>query len=150
MIKKISSSGAFFLSKKTKRFLLLQKASGKKEGTWGLVGGKTDPGESFWQGLQREIYEEIGFNPNIIKTIPLETFVSDDNHFNFQTYICIVENEFIPILSNEHKGWAWCDIESWPKPIHQGIKNTISSKITRAKIDTIFELLDSIVLFPSQ
>jgi 8-oxo-dGTP pyrophosphatase MutT (NUDIX family) len=144
VIKKINSSGAFFLSKSTRRFLLLQKSSGKKEGTWGLVGGKSEPDESAWQGLQREITEEIGFFPNLIKTIPLETFVSDDSHFNFQTYICIVENEFIPKLSNEHRGWAWCEIDSWPKPVHQGIKNTVGSKITRAKIETIFDLLDSI------
>ena len=144
MIRKVNSSGAFFLSKKTKRFLLLQKASGKKEGTWGLVGGKSDPHESAWQGLQREIVEEIGFSPVIIKTIPLETFVSDDNHFNFQTYICVIEDEFVPRLSDEHCSWAWCSMDNWPKPVHQGIKNTVNSKITRAKIETVFELLDSI------
>jgi len=145
MIKKIKSSGAFFLSRSTKRFLLLQKSSGKKEGTWGLVGGKAEVDESAWQGLQREITEEIGFFPNVVKTIPLETFVSDDNHFNFHTYVCIVDDEFIPKLSNEHNGWAWCAIDKWPKPVHQGIKNTVGSKISRAKIEIIFELLDSII-----
>ena len=49
MIKKIKGSGALFLSQKTRRFLLLQKASGKKEGIWGLVGGKTEQGESLWE-----------------------------------------------------------------------------------------------------
>lgn len=144
MIKKIKGSGALFLSQKTKRFLLLQKASGKKEGVWGLVGGKTEPNESVWQGLQREIHEEIGFVPEIIKSIPLEVFVSDDEHFNFQTYVCIVREEFIPILSAEHKGWAWCEIDSWPKPTHQGIKNTINNKISKTKIETIFEFLDDL------
>lgn len=141
IIRKVRGSGALFLSQKTKRFLLLQKASGKKEGIWGLVGGKTENGESIWQGLCREVNEEIGFMPEIIKSIPLETFVSDDSHFNFQTYICIVKNEFIPELSNEHKGWAWCELDSWPKPTHQGIKNTLNNKVIRAKIDTIFEFL---------
>jgi len=145
MIKKIKGSGAFFLSKSTKRFLLLQKASGKKEGTWGLIGGKSEQGESVWEGLQREVVEEIGFFPDVIKTIPLETFVSDDDHFNFHTYICIIKDEFIPTLSSEHDGYAWCALDKWPKPIHQGIKNTVGSKITRAKIETVFELLDSIV-----
>lgn len=144
MIRKVKGSGAFFLSKETKRFLLLQKSSGKKAGTWGLVGGKSDHSESVWQTLQREVTEELGFFPEIIKTIPLETFVSDDSHFNFQTYICLVEREFIPKLSAEHHGWAWCELDNWPKPVHQGIKNTVGSKITRAKIETIFDLLDSI------
>lgn len=141
---KIKSSGALFLSKSTKRFLLLQKSSGKKEGVWGLVGGKINPDESIWQGLQREVVEEIGSFPDTIKSIPLEMFVSDDDHFNFQTYVCIVRQEFIPILSSEHMGWAWCELDKWPKPVHQGIKNTVNSKIIRAKLDTIFEMMDLI------
>ena len=139
---KIKSSGALFLSKKTKRFLLLQKASGKKEGVWGLVGGKINPGETVWQGLQREVVEEIGFFPKTLKSIPLEMFISDDLNFNFQTYICIVEEEFVPKLSDEHMGWSWCQLDRWPKPVHQGIKNTLNSKIIRAKIQTIFEMMD--------
>jgi 8-oxo-dGTP pyrophosphatase MutT (NUDIX family) len=144
MIKKIKGSGALFLSQKTRRFLLLQKSSGKKEGIWGLVGGKTEQGESLWEGLKREVTEEIGFFPEVIKSIPLESFVSDDEHFNFQTYVCIVRDEFVPVLSDEHMGWAWCLIDKWPKPIHQGIRNTLSNRVTRAKVDTIFELIDSI------
>lgn len=144
MIKKVKGSGALFLSQKTRRFLVLQKASGKKEGIWGLVGGKTEQGESLWEGLKREVIEEIGFFPEVIKSIPLESFVSDDEHFNFQTYVCIVRDEFIPTLSDEHMGWSWCLIDKWPKPVHQGIRNTLGNRVTRAKIDTVFELLDSI------
>jgi len=144
MIKKIKGSGALFLNQKTKRFLLLQKSSGKKEGIWGLVGGKTEQGESLWEGLKREVVEEIGFFPDIIKAIPLESFVSDDDHFNFQTYVCIVKDEFIPILSDEHMGWSWCLLDKWPKPVHQGIRNTLGNRITRAKIETVFELLDNL------
>ena len=142
---KIKSSGALFLSRSTKRFLLLQKASGKKEGVWGLVGGKVNPNESVWQALQREVIEEIGAFPETLKSLPLETFVSDDEHFNFQTYVCIVKDEFVPILSDEHKGWAWCEMDHWPRPVHQGIKNTVGSKIIRAKLDTIFQMLDLMV-----
>lgn len=144
VIKKTRGSGALFCSQKTKRILLLQKASGKKEGIWGLVGGKTEANENSWQGLCREVVEEIGFFPDVIKSIPLETFISDDDHFNFQTYFCIIEDEFVPMLSHEHMSWAWCTLDKWPKPIHQGIKNTVSSKIIRAKLDTIFAVIDSI------
>jgi ADP-ribose pyrophosphatase YjhB (NUDIX family) len=54
---KIVCSGALFYAKTTGRILLLQKSSGKHAGTWGLVGGTNDLGESAWQGLQREISE---------------------------------------------------------------------------------------------
>ena len=141
---KIICSGALFYAKSTGRFLLLQKASGKHAGTWGLVGGTNIDGETAWQGLQREIFEEIGSNPPVLKTIPLETFVSNDLVFNFHTYLCVIENEFVPVLSNEHCGWAWATIEQSPKPLHQGLRTSFSSKIIRTKLQTIFEIIDLI------
>ena len=141
---RIVCSGALFYAKSTRRFLLLQKAHGKHEGTWGLVGGTTVLGETPWQGLQREIAEEIGSIPEIKKTIPLETFVSNDTVFNFHTYLCVIDNEFVPILSDEHIGWAWATIDRAPKPLHQGLRNSFSSKTIRTKLQTIFDLVDLI------
>lgn len=138
----IVCSGALFYAKTTKRFLLLQKAHGKHEGTWGLVGGTNIQGETPWQGLQREITEEIGAIPKIIKTLPLETFVSNDRVFNFHTYLCVIENEFIPILSDEHCAWAWSTIDRAPKPLHQGLRNSFSSKTIRTKLQTVFDVVD--------
>jgi 8-oxo-dGTP pyrophosphatase MutT (NUDIX family) len=141
---RIVCSGALFYAKSTRRFLLLQKAHGKHEGTWGLVGGTNVIGETPWQGLQREITEEIGSLPDIKKTIPLETFVSNDTVFNFHTYLCVVDTEFIPVLSDEHQGWAWAVIDRAPKPLHQGLRNSFSSKTIRTKLQTIFDLVDLI------
>ena len=140
----IVCSGALFYAKATRRFLLLQKAHGKHEGTWGLVGGTNIAGETPWQGLQREITEEIGTVPTIIKTIPLETFVSNDRVFNFHTYLCVIDNEFVPLLSNEHQGWAWTTVDRAPKPLHQGLRNSFSNKIIRTKLQTVFDLVDLI------
>jgi 8-oxo-dGTP pyrophosphatase MutT (NUDIX family) len=141
---RIVCSGALFYAKSTRRFLLLQKAHGKHEGTWGLVGGTNITGETPWQGLQREITEEIGSLPDIKKTIPLETFVSNDTVFNFHTYLCVVDAEFIPVLSDEHQGWAWATIDRAPKPLHQGLRNSFSSKTIRTKLQTVFDLVDLI------
>jgi len=140
----IVCSGALFYSKTTRRFLLLQKATGKHRGTWGLVGGTNIEGETAWQGLQREIEEEIGSVPKILKTIPLETFVSNDTVFNFHTYLCVIENEFVPELSLEHMGWAWSTVDGAPKPLHQGLRSSFGSKITRAKLETVFGIVDLI------
>ena len=141
---RIVCSGALFYAKSTRRFLLLQKAHGKHEGTWGLVGGTNITGETPWQGLQREIAEEIGSLPDIKKTIPLETFVSNDTVFNFHTYLCVVDSEFIPVLSDEHQGWAWAVIDRAPKPLHQGLRNSFSNKTIRTKLQTVFDLVDLI------
>ncbi len=140
----IVCSGALFYAKSTGRFLLLQKASGKHAGTWGLVGGTNNEGETAWQGLQREIQEEIGQHPTILKSIPIETFVSNDSVFNFHTYLCVVETEFIPSLSDEHNGWAWANVDTAPKPLHQGLRSSFSNKTIRTKLQTIFDLMDLI------
>jgi 8-oxo-dGTP pyrophosphatase MutT (NUDIX family) len=140
----IVCSGALFYSKLTKRILLLQKAEGKNRGTWGLVGGTNLKDENPWQGLQREIKEELGFLPNVIKTIPLETFISSDEKFNFHTYLCVVDNEFLPLLSSEHKGWAWSEIRDCPKPLHQGLRRSFSTKIIVNKLETVFEVIELI------
>jgi 8-oxo-dGTP pyrophosphatase MutT (NUDIX family) len=141
---RIICSGALFYAKSTRRFLLLQKAQGKHTGTWGLVGGTTNEGENPWQGLQREVQEEIGQKPKVLKTIPLETFVSNDQVFNFHTYLCVIDNEFIPILSDEHCGWAWVTIDQAPKPLHQGLRTSFSSKTIRTKLQTIFDIVELI------
>ena len=140
----IVCSGALFYAKKTRRFLLLQKATGKHDGTWGLVGGTNVEGETAWQGLQREITEEIGANPEIIKTIPLETFVSNDSVFNFHTYLCVVADEFVPKLSTEHKGWCWCTVDGAPKPLHQGLRSSFGNKTIRTKLQTVFDIVELI------
>lgn len=141
---RIVCSGALFYAKSTRRFLLLQKAQGKHAGTWGLVGGTNLQNENPWQGLQREVQEEIGCNPAVLKTIPLETFVSNDKVFNFHTYLCVIENEFIPTLSDEHIAWAWVNIDYPPKPLHQGLRNSFTNKTIRTKLQTIFDLIDLI------
>ncbi len=141
---RIVCSGALFYAKETRRVLLLQKSHGKHTGTWGLVGGTNLQNENPWQGLQREILEEIGFTPDIRKTIPLETFVSNDKVFNFHTYLCVIEHEFLPKLSEEHIAFAWADIDYAPKPLHQGLRNSFSNKTIRSKLQTIFDLVDLI------
>ena len=141
---KIVCSGALFYAKSTKRFLLLQKAHGKHAGTWGLVGGTNLQNENPWQGLKREVDEEIGAMPKVIKTIPIETFVSNDTVFNFHTFLCVIEDEFVPVLSAEHFGWAWVTIDHAPKPLHQGLRNSFGNKIIRTKLQTIFDIVELI------
>lgn len=136
----IICSGALFYSIDTKRFLFLHRANGRRSNVWGLVGGTNEVCETPWEGLQREIVEEIG-NVSIKKTIPLETFVSKDNKFKFHTYLCLIEHEFIPSLNKEHNGYAWCSFEHWPKPLHEGLRSTLNKKSNINKLKTIFEVI---------
>lgn len=137
----IVCSGALFYSLDTKRFLFLHRTQGKQSKLWGLVGGTTEDSESPWTGLCREIKEEIG-DIEIKKTIPLETFISNDTKFSFHTYLCVVPKEFIPNLNYEHDGYAWVSFNNWPKPLHHGLRNTLSNKVNQTKLETVFKLID--------
>jgi len=138
---KIICSGALFYTLDTNRFLFLHRANGSKNDLWGLVGGTNEGKETPWESLKREIVEEIG-EVNIKKTIPLETFISNDSKFHFHTYLCVVEKEFLPVLNHEHNGYAWVSFTKWPKPLHHGLRNTLANKVNQTKLETVFKLID--------
>lgn len=138
----IDCSGALICARDTHRFLLLQKREGKHAGRWGLVGGTNHSNESAWQGLCREIEEELGLMPDIKKTLPLERFVSNDSLFKFHTYFCVVDSEFIPKLSDEHVAWGWFDLECLPKPVHKGLDLSLRNRIIQTKIQTVIDIID--------
>lgn len=139
---KITCSGGLFLSKESQRFLFLLRNQGRTAGTWGLVGGKQEPEDATaYQALEREISEEVGKTPPIKKVIPLELYTSEDQNFYFNTYVLLVDKEFIPTLNNEHVGYAWCDLNNWPKPLHQGVKRSLTSRTNKTKIELILEIL---------
>jgi 8-oxo-dGTP pyrophosphatase MutT (NUDIX family) len=134
-------SGALFYALNTKRFLFLHRAQGRTGNLWGLVGGTNEKAETPWEGLKREIFEEIG-TVEIKKTMPLETFVSNDTNFLFHTYLCVVNQEFLPTLNHEHDGYAWVNFGQWPKPLHNGLKNTLNNKTNQRKLETVFRVID--------
>jgi 8-oxo-dGTP pyrophosphatase MutT (NUDIX family) len=137
----IICSGGLFLAESTGRFMLLHRSQGKTAGTWGMVGGKKEPVDvTVVDTLNREIREEIGDVPKIKKIIPLELFTSNDNNFQYNTYVLIVEKEFIPKLNFEHSGYAWCTYDEWPKPLHQGVKNSLNNKVVKAKLEVLLDL----------
>ncbi len=140
-MEKIICSGALFYTLDTHRFLFLHRTKGKQSNLWGLVGGTNEGEETPWESLKREISEEIG-DVKIKKTIPLETFVSNDDKFQFHTYLCLVDNEFIPILNDEHDGYAWVSFTKWPKPLHHGLRNTLQNKTNQLKLETVFKLIE--------
>lgn len=137
----IICSGALVYALDTKRFLFLHRTQGKQKNLWGLVGGTNEDNETPWSALQREISEEVG-KIQIKKTLPLETFVSNDTKFLFHTYLCVVEKEFIPTLNQEHNGYAWVSFPNWPRPLHQGLKNTLTKKTNLAKLETVFQTVN--------
>jgi len=137
----ITAAGILFFSMNTKRRLFLLRSATKHRDTWGLVGGKLEGDETLLEGLIRECQEEVGSVPNILKVIPVEQFTSDDERFVFHTFICVINDEFAPVLNHEHHGYCWLDKGKWPKPLHPGLWSTIGIESVKRKITQVEDAL---------
>ena len=143
-IKYLESCGALIYCTTTHRYLFLLRSGSKHAGSWGLVGGKLEPGESVAQGLLREIAEEIG---NVVpdpKLIPIEKFTSENKNFIYHTFLITVAEEFIPVLNEEHRGYAWVPLQEHPKPLHPGVWRTFNFKSVIEKLHTIETIKDQL------
>lgn len=137
MIENISA-GIFFYSSNTNRFLYLLRNDSKNPNNWGIPGGKIEAGETLLEGLERECIEEIGTFPSSAKLIPIQKFI---NHtFTYHTFFCKVDIEFIPVLNDEHSGYAWLDADTYPKPLHPGLFNTINFDVVQEKLQRLIKI----------
>lgn len=115
--------GCIFISTSTKRVLLNLRAPHKTHSMcWSLWGGMMESGEQPKAALLRELSEEMGFLPDITKIYPFDIYNSRDGHFRYYSFVCVVEEEFVPVLNIESCGYCWVNLGDWPKPMHQGAK----------------------------
>lgn len=129
------AAGVFFYSSSTKRFLYLLRAD-KQNPTWSIPGGGIEQGETLLEGIARECEEEMSFFDTDLKLIPIQKFTN--GNFIYNTFFCEVKEEFIPVLNNEHIGYAWVGEGSYPKPLHPGLFSTVN-------IDIVIEKLESLI-----
>jgi hypothetical protein len=121
----LQRAGLLFLSKKKRRiFLILQ------EGTWTLP---TFPKNNSIIEDSKHLLQRYSTG----KLLPIELYLSKDRGFEYGTYVCLVDDEF---LSLEDKSFCWADLDHLPKNLHNGLKSTLNNHIIRTKIDTILEL----------
>lgn len=118
-----SGAGCLILCPKTERVLLNLRAANKSHNLkWGLWGGMIEQDENPKDTVLRELEEEAGFLPEISRFYPFDVYQSRDNNFIFYTFVCVVEDEFVPVLNEESDGYAWINLGVWPKPMHHGAK----------------------------
>ncbi len=133
----IQAVGVWFYSVSTGRYLYLMRDNTKHQGMWSLPGGKIEAGETIFQAIERECQEEMGGYPNTINLVPIEKFTTLDTKFTYHTFFCSVENEFIPVLNEEHCGWAWIKSGQLPRPLHPGLWGTVQIEAVQSKIKVL-------------
>ena len=134
----VSASGTLFYSIKTNRVLMqLRSRTCSYPLTWSLWGGKQERGERPVETLLREVSEEMGATPEILKIYPLHKYSSKDGEFEYNSFCCVVEEEFTPKLNSESAGYAWIEPGLWPKPLHNGAKGFLLSKTFKNKLNAL-------------
>lgn len=88
------------------RFLICQRPPHKRHGNlWEFPGGKLEPGESFFDAIRRELFEELALTALSIGA-PRQTILEPEFEINFiDTF---VQGHPIP---HEHISVAWATIE---------------------------------------
>ena len=129
------SAGVFFYSSNTQRYLFILRTDNKNPGNWGIPGGKIEEGETLFDGMIRECQEELGYFTTNPKLIPIQKF--NNNTFTYHTFFCEVADEFVPILNEEHCGYAWVGDNQYPKPLHPGLFSTVNFDVVQDKLKTL-------------
>ena len=133
----VNAVGVWFYSVSTQRYLYLLRNDSRHPDSWGLPGGKFEPGETLMEAMTRECTEELGTMPEYLRLVPIEKFTSADGGFAYHTFFCSVPKEFTPTLNDEHIGWAWITSGTWPRPMHPGLWSTVNFDAVRDKMATV-------------
>jgi len=117
-------AGVLFISLDTQRILLVYENTKWTVTTFEIIDNIFDDG-------QRLILKYTGDRG---KLLPIELYLSEDKGFEYGTYICLVNAEF---LTTESSTICWSSLVDLPKGLHSGLKSTILNPLIRAKIDTV-------------
>jgi hypothetical protein len=120
-------AGLLFLAKDTGRILLILD-----EDKWGVptfIKNKTILEDSL------VILKEYSQG----RILPIELYLSEDRGFQYETYVCLVDSEF---LVRNKLTYCWASLNMLPKQMHVGLKSTLTSETTRIKLETILVIMN--------
>lgn len=120
-------AGILFICTDDSTALFIQRSSEVEEsGTWGISGGKQEPGEKPAETAKRETIEELGSMPQRMR--PIEIIVSKEGRGEYHIFIMdLSEDEkaiWSPqiILNHESSQFKWFRFSTMPKNMHTPIK----------------------------
>jgi 8-oxo-dGTP pyrophosphatase MutT (NUDIX family) len=141
-LKQFRGVGAIIVSEDSGRVMtVLRSPQESYPNTWTFAGGKVEADESEINGLRRELQEELQLI-KIKKIIPLHRYQSRSKDFVYDTFVVLVNKEFIPELNWENAGYAWTSIDSLPSPLHPKARQMISSSRLIKKFKNFYSWID--------
>ncbi|HUS26067.1 MAG TPA: NUDIX hydrolase [Nevskiaceae bacterium] len=106
---KLRSVGCFVEYDNT--FTILLRNKGKSQGrTWGLPGGKVEPGETDSQAIAREVYEETGIQakPEAFEALGIFVFNFPNIEVTFPTFRLMLQQQPTIVLEPDaHHDYRW-------------------------------------------
>ncbi|HMB94118.1 MAG TPA: NUDIX pyrophosphatase [Rhodothermales bacterium] len=131
-------------------FLLLQRAADVAyAGTWRMVGGKIEPGETAWQAAVRELREETGRTPRRLWALPSANVFYEWEHDRINVAPSFAaELDADPVLDREHDAFVWLPVDeavhrlAWPEQqrlarlAYQLLRNGVPQELTILGPDT--------------
>ena len=123
-------AGLLFLAKTTGRVLLILEDTRWTVPTFSRQGPLLDDA--------KELLIEYSQG----KILPIELYLSEDRGFEYGTYVCLVDEEF---LTTAAFTVCWSNLDYLPKQLHAGLKATLNNQVIRTKIETIMELENATV-----
>jgi hypothetical protein len=124
-------AGLLFLAKNTGRILLISEDSRWTVPTFGR------------KSTLLEDSQELISSYSNGRLLPIELYLSEDRGFEYGTYVCLVDQEF---LTTATPTLCWAQLDYLPKNLHNGLKTTLNNQIIRTKIETILELDDAVTV----
>ena len=118
-------AGLLFLAKTTGRILLILEDSKWTVPTFLRKGPLLDDAKTLLDSYSQG------------RILPIELYLSADKGFEYGTYVCLVDSEF---LTDAVLTYAWSNLDNLPKQLHVGLKTTLNNQIIRTKLNTILEL----------
>lgn len=108
-------AGALFYCPDTGNFLILLRSD---DNTWCGLGGGRDNMEPLETTVRREAFEEAALPMDAeYQLIPVTT-VHHPNGFKFHNYLALIDEEFLPMINDEHRSFQWCAYQNFPSNMH--------------------------------
>jgi 8-oxo-dGTP pyrophosphatase MutT (NUDIX family) len=141
-VKQFKGVGAIIVSEASGRVMtVLRSPKESHPNTWTFAGGKVEINENSAEALSRELKEELQLT-KIKKIIPLHRYQSRSEDFVYDTFIVLVNKEFVPELNWENSGYSWTSIDNLPNPLHPKTRKMISSSRLITKFKNFYSWVD--------